>query len=128
MGSAWQQCRMPNADCVLLRWAAAGSDMNAWCDLKLRTKEFALAVIRLVQSLVNRPETRVIGQQLLRAGTAVGANYRSACRARSKADFISKIGIVIEEADECCFWLELLLDSKLVASEQVLPLLKEANE
>lgn len=55
MGSAWQQCRMPNADCVLLRWAAAGSDMNAWCDLKLRTKEFALAVIRLVQSLNTEP-------------------------------------------------------------------------
>lgn len=102
--------------------------MDEWCDLKLRTKKFALAIIRVVQSLSNRSENRVIGQQLLRAGTAVEANYRAACRARSRADFISKMGIVIEEADECCFWLELLLESHRAESLDIVPLLKEGNE
>jgi four helix bundle protein len=97
-------------------------------DLKDRTKKFALEIIRIVKLIPKNQEGRVIGNQILRSGTSVGANYRSACRARSKADFISKIGIVEEEADETCYWLELMTDSGLVATEIVDPVLKEANE
>jgi four helix bundle protein len=78
--------------------------------LRDRTKEFAIRIIHLFQALPSTKEAQVIGNQLLRCGTAVGANYRSACHARSRADFISKIGIVTEEADECVFWIELLSD------------------
>lgn len=96
-------------------------------DLKGRTKAFALSVIRLLQSIGTRPEHRVISQQLLRSGTSVAANYRAACRARSRAEFISKMGIVVEEADESCFWLELLRDANL-ASAEIHAVLREANE
>ena len=75
-------------------------------ELKQRTKKFAIRIVRLVQSLPKTNIANVIGNQLLRAGTAVGANYRAACRARSKIEFIAKLGIVVEEADESCFWLE----------------------
>ena len=74
-------------------------------ELKKRTKEFALRIIKLVNALPNNPAGRVIGNQLLRAGTSVGANYRAACRAKSKSDFIYKINIVEEEVDESAFWL-----------------------
>lgn len=97
-------------------------------ELKKRTKEFALKIIKLVNFL---PKTRIadiIGNQLLRSGTSVGANYRAACRARSRADFISKIAIVEEEADETLYWLELIDESHLIKSVQVQNLLKEANE
>ncbi len=77
-------------------------------DLKKRTKAFALRVIALVESLPRSRTANVIGNQLLRSGTSVGANYRSACRGRSTAEFISKMGIVEEEADESLFWMELL--------------------
>ena len=101
--------------------------MNAE-EIKRRTKEFALRVIRLIESLPKTTIAYVIEKQLLRSATSVGANYRSACRARSKADFASKICIVEEEADESAYWLELLLEAKIVAADEVTDLLREAYE
>ena len=83
-------------------------------DLKRRTKNFALAIIGLVDDLPKGRTAEVIGRQLLRSGTSVGANYRAACRAKSAADFIAKMGIVEEEADECIYWTELLADAKIL--------------
>ena len=97
-------------------------------ELKRRTKVFSLRVIRLVEAMPNTPTARVIGNQLLRAGTSVGANYRAACRARSQADFISKIGVVEEEADETVYWLELLIEAGVFPAANVQELLDEANE
>jgi four helix bundle protein len=97
-------------------------------NLKDRTKNFALRIIRLVEALLKGRTTDVIGKQLLRSGSSVGANYRAACRAKSTADFISKMGIVEEEADESIFWMELLIDSELVAKERLFDLMKEAGE
>lgn len=87
--------------------------------LKVLTKAFALAIVRLVDELPNRRAGWVIGDQLMRSGTSVGANYRSACRARSRRDFIAKMGIVEEEADESDYWLELAVDAGLIAGERV---------
>jgi four helix bundle protein len=84
-------------------------------DLKRRTKNFALRIAKLVESLPNNQTARVIGNQLLRCGTAVAANYRASCRAKSKADFIAKMGIVEEETDESAFWIEMLIETNLVA-------------
>jgi four helix bundle protein len=97
-------------------------------ELKKRTKEFALRIIKLVNALPNNPVGRVIGNQLLRAGTSVGANYRAACRSKSKSDFIYKISIVEEEADESAFWLELIIESGLMPKSKIESLLKEADE
>jgi four helix bundle protein len=97
-------------------------------DLKARTKHFALRILRLYRALPFNQEARILGKQLLRSGTSVGANYRSACRARSRAEFIAKPGIVLEEADETVFWLELLLEAGIVGRERLEPLVKEANE
>jgi four helix bundle protein len=97
-------------------------------ELKARTKQFALRVMALVDALPNTVKGRVIANQIMRSATSVGANYRSACRARSKAEFISKIGVVEEEADETAFWLELIIDSKVRRKKQIEPLLGEANE
>ena len=97
-------------------------------ELKNRTKQFALGIIKLVQSLPNTIDGRIIGKQLISAGTSVGANYRSACRGRSIAEFLSKLGIVEEEADESAFWLELIIEAKLLDTKRVDPLLQEANE
>jgi four helix bundle protein len=96
--------------------------------LKERTKSFALNVIKLVESLPKGRTADVIGRQLLDAGTSVGANYRAACRARSPADFISKMGIVEEEADETIYWMELLIEAKLVQENDISHLLREANQ
>ena len=101
--------------------------MNAQ-DLKERTKQFALRVIRLVDALPNTPKGRAIASQLVRSGTSVAANYRAACRGRSKAEFIAKVGIAEEEADETGLWLELIISDKLLPEKKVAPLLKEANE
>jgi four helix bundle protein len=79
--------------------------------LQQRTKKFALEFIELYRRLPRTGEARVIGNQVLRSGTSVASNYRAACRSRSKADFISRIGIVVEEADETVFWLELIVES-----------------
>jgi four helix bundle protein len=97
-------------------------------DLKTRTKQFALRNIKLFQALPKTEEARILGKQLLRASTSVAANYRAACRARSNAEFISKLGIVIEEADESILWMELLIESSILSEEKASKLLKEANE
>lgn len=97
-------------------------------NLKSRTKEYAIRVVRLTEALPKTATGKVVGNQLLRCGTSVAANYRSACRARSKADFISKIGIVAEEADESCFWMELIIDLRLLKEVLVKDLLREAQE
>jgi len=97
-------------------------------ELKKRSKKFAIDIIHLVDSLSSDRTTNILGKQLIRAATSVGANYRSACKARSKADFISKITIVEEEADECQYWLELLLELGKSKPTAIDPLLKEAKE
>jgi four helix bundle protein len=95
--------------------------------LKGRTQQFAIRIVAVVRSLPTSRGGNVIGTQLLRSGTAVAANCRAACRAGSRAEFISKISIVVEEADETVFWLELLADTKVVPRDKLSPLLK-ANE
>ncbi len=97
-------------------------------ELKQRTKQFSLRVIKLVGALPKNTEGRAIGNQLVRSGTSVGANYRAACRGRSKPEFIAKLGVVEEEADESAFWMELIIESGLMKKELVEPLLQEANE
>ena len=97
-------------------------------NLKDRTKAFAVAVVRLVQCLPKNRTSWTLGNQLLRSGTSVGANYRAACRARSRKEFVAKLGIVEEEADESVFWLDLLMESGVVASERVTDLRREARE
>ena len=101
--------------------------MNAE-ELKARTKRFALRVLKLVAALPNNIQGKTIGGQLVRSGTSVAANYRAACRGRSRAEFIAKIGVVEEEADESAFWLELIVDSGLLHTDKVQSLLQEANE
>jgi four helix bundle protein len=97
-------------------------------ELKERTKRFSLRVIKLVGALPKTAEGRATGNQLIRSGTSVGANYRAACRGRSKPDFIAKLGLVEEEADESAFWMELIIESDMMKKELVEPLLQEANE
>jgi len=97
-------------------------------ELKKRTKQFGLRVIKLVESLPGGQTSRTIGNQLLRSGMSVGANYRAACRGRSKADFIAKAGISLEEADECLYWMELLQEAGIIHPEKVKGLMKEADE
>lgn len=97
-------------------------------DLKKRTKQFALRVITLVNSLPRSQTAKVLSNQLLRSATSVGANYHAACRGRSRADFISKLGIVVEEADESHYWLELIIESGLVKQERIKSIIQEANE
>jgi len=97
-------------------------------DLKKRTKHYALRIIKLVEALPKTTTGMVVRNQLIRCGTSVGANYRATCRARSTAEFIAKIGIVIEEADESSFWLEIIIESKLLKKELVEPLLQETDE
>ena len=96
--------------------------------LRERTKQFALRIIKVYRALPKTGEARVLGNQLLRSGTSVAANYRAAGRARSRAEFASKIGTVVEEADETVFWLELIVDAGLVRRTRIENLLKEANE
>ena len=97
-------------------------------DLKARTKQFALRVMKMVDALPRTIQGRTIAKQITRSATSVAANYRAACRARSRAEFIAKIGVVEEEADESCFWLELIIDSGLLTDERIRPLLSEAGE
>jgi four helix bundle protein len=96
--------------------------------LRDRTKLFALRIIRLFRSLPYKPDAQVLGKQLLRCGTSVAANYRAVCRARSKAEFVARIGIVVEEADETILWLELLTESGIISQEKTRELLTEARE
>ena len=97
-------------------------------DLQERAKFFAIRIIKLAQFLEKNSITKMVGRQIFRSGTSVAANYRATCRAKSVKDFVAKLGIVIEEADETLFWLELLVESGLIESKQVTNLLKEANE
>ena len=96
--------------------------------MKQRTRAFALRVIRLVEALPASRTADVVGRQLLRCGTSVGANYRASCRAKSPADFIAKMGIVEEEADETIYWIEMLIESGLINKERVAGLLDEADQ
>lgn len=97
-------------------------------DLRQRTRKFASRVIRLYQVLPHTGEAHVIGMQLLRSATSVGANYRAACRGRSRSEFASKLGIVVEEADETIYWLELLEENNIVPPNKLKDLVKEAHE
>jgi four helix bundle protein len=97
-------------------------------ELKHRTKAFAIRIVKLFQSLPKTEEARIIGRQVMRSGTSVAANYRAACRGRSKAEFTAKIGVVVEEADETVFWLEMLVETNIVSAKRLEDLLKEANE
>jgi len=97
-------------------------------DMKRRTRAFALRVIRLAESLPNTPTAKVIKNQMLRCGSSVGANYRAACRAKSKPDFVSKMGTVEEEADESIYWMELLIDAEIVKRPRIADLLDEADQ
>src|SRR5437870_571678 len=97
-------------------------------DLKKRTKAFALRILKLVDALPKTTAGRALASQIVRSGTSVAANYRAACRAKSTADFIAKMGIVEEEADETLFWLELLEESELVPAAKLPAIKQEANE
>lgn len=93
-----------------------------------RTKKFAVRIVKLYNSLPYRGAAQVLGKQLLRCRTSVAANYGAACRGRSRAEWISKIGIVVEEADETVFWSEMLVDCEVVSETRLSDLLKEAHE
>jgi four helix bundle protein len=110
---------MPNAESEKLARTA---------DLKARTKPFTLRVMKLVDALPRIIQGRTTANQIIRSATSVAASYRAACRARSRAEFVAKIGVVEEEADESCFWLELIIDSGLLTEERIRPLLSEAGE
>jgi len=97
-------------------------------ELKRRTKQFALRVMKLVGALPENSVGRPMGNQLIRSGTAIGANDRAACRGRSKAEFVAKLGVVVEEADESAYWLELIIEGELLKKSRVESLLHEANE
>ena len=97
-------------------------------ELRNRTKSFALRIVRLFRALPRPPDAQVIGKQLLRCGTAVAANYRAVGRARSRAEFVARIGVVVEEADETVFWIEMLSDAGIVKPERLKPMLDESNE
>ena len=97
-------------------------------DLKQRTKRFALRIIKLFTSLPKSSEAQVIGKQILRSGTSVGAQYREACRSRSNSEFISKMQSSLQELDETAYWLELLVEGEIVGSSRLLELQKETDE
>ena len=97
-------------------------------NLQDRTRKFALSVIKFTEQLQKDDTSKILGRQLLRSGTSVGANYRAACRSKSKPDFISKMSTVLEEADESAFWIELLVDAAKTNAQAAKPLITEANE
>ena len=97
-------------------------------ELKLRTKKFALRIVKVFQALPRSEDARTLGKQLLRSGTSVAANYRAVCRSRSKAEFVARVGIVVEEIDETVFWLELLVESGIISPGRLSNLQREANE
>ena len=96
--------------------------------LRERTRRYAIGIVRFCRSLPKAREEEIIGRQLLRSGTSVAANYRAACRSRSRAEFVAKIGTVVEEADEAAFWLELLQETRLARPDAVAPLLDETTQ
>jgi four helix bundle protein len=97
-------------------------------EMKKRTKAFAVRIIKFYKQLPKTDEARVLGRQVLRSGTSVAANYRAVCRAKSQADFISKMGTVVEESDESLLWLELFSDAELVPAEKLKALRQEAED
>jgi len=97
-------------------------------ELRSRTKSFAVRIVKVYRSLPRTTDAQVMGKQLLRCGTSVAANYRASCRARSRAEFAARIGIVVEEADETGFWLEMLSDTNIVKAERLKDLLQESRE
>ena len=97
-------------------------------EMKAHTKEFALRIIKLVRALPKTVEGRAMAGQLIRSGTSVASNYRASCRSRSKAEFVAKIGTVLEEADESLLWIELIVGADLLPQKRCEPLLIEANE
>jgi four helix bundle protein len=97
-------------------------------ELKLRTKKFAIRIVKVFQALPRSEDARTLGKQLLRSGTSVAANYRAVCRSRSKAEFVAKLGVVVEEIDETVFWLELLVESGIIRPVRLGNLQREANE
>lgn len=97
-------------------------------DLKVRTRKFALRIIKLYQSLPKSGEAQVIGKQVLRSGTSIGAQYREACRAKSPADFVNMLGGALKELDETAYWLELLVESEIVPAAKLTDLQKETDE
>lgn len=119
---------MPSAECRVPSKAEWKEYKVVKQDLRSRTKQFGLRVLALVESLPRGVSAGIVANQLGRSGTSVGANYRAACKGRSRAEFISKIGIVEEEADESAYWLELVIDLSMLKPAKVRPLLAEANE
>jgi four helix bundle protein len=97
-------------------------------ELKTRTFQFSLRIIELVRALPKTTEARAIGSQIIRSGTAIGANYRASCKARSRAEFIAKIGVVEEETNETAYWLELIISSKMLPESRLKSLLDETHE
>ncbi len=97
-------------------------------DLRLRTKAFAVRIFKLVDALPKTMQDRAAANQIIRSGSSVAANYRAACHARSRAEFISKIGFVEEEAGETLFWLELIIDTSLLKQARIGPLMRGADE
>ena len=97
-------------------------------EMKQRTKTYAKRIVKLCAALPNNWIARILGQQLLRSGTSVGANYRAVCRAKSNPDFINKLRVVEEECDESLFWMELLVDNNLIKASRLTGLMKEADE
>jgi four helix bundle protein len=118
-------CRWQNYAAARLLWC--GMTMNEQL-FKDRTKRLALRIIRMVNTLPHTPAAPVIGRQVLRSGTSVGAKYRSACRGKSPADMLAKLAIVEEEADETLYWMELLIDAGLVPEAILIDLVAETNE
>ena len=97
-------------------------------EIKRRSKQFAIAIIKMTESLPRKNSTFVVSNQIIKSATSVGANYRSSLRGRSKAEFIAKLGIVVEEIDETLYWLEIISESELATQETIKPLWQEANE
>ena len=113
---------------ALSKWGKFMTNLEFAKELQRRTKKFAIRVIRMFQRLPKNDEARVIGKQVLRSGTSVAANYRAACRSKSRADFVSKLGTTVEEVDETLFWLELLEESGIVSARRVEAIKAETDE
>src|SRR5574337_2117698 len=107
--------------------AAPDSEAKQSDILKERTQRFALRIIKMYRALPRTEEAHIIGKQLLRSGTPIGANYRAACRGRSRAEFVAKLGVVLEEADETVFWLELLREAGVFSPRKLRAIVVEAN-
>jgi four helix bundle protein len=104
------------------------NDESGPADLRVRTKAFALRIVRLYAALPKTTESQVIGKQVLRSGTSVGAHYREGCRARSPAEFVSKLQVGLQELEETVYWLELLVDAEIVSESRLAELMEEANQ